>query len=66
MSRQMTKSLGIAAGMVTLGWIGVAASLSRQTLSVDVRMVEVYVSVSDGKANQVQHLQKNDFERTSH
>ena len=39
-----------------------ATLLAQQSLSVDVRMVEVYVSVFDGKGNRVQHLQKDDFE----
>jgi VWFA-related protein len=62
MSRRLMKCLGIACGIIALGWIGVAVSLSQQTLSVNVQMVEVYVSVSDSKANQVQHLEKSDFE----
>lgn len=37
-------------------------AVSRQTLSVDVRIVEVYVSVFDGKGNPVQQLEKGDFE----
>jgi VWFA-related protein len=62
MNLKSMRSFGIASVITALGWVCGTTALSRQNLSVDVRMVEVYVSVSDSKANQVQHLQKNDFE----
>jgi len=52
-----------AVGCVVVGMIGaVTAVLGQHTLSVNVRMVEVYVSVLDGKGNRVPHLQQSDFE----
>jgi Ca-activated chloride channel family protein len=56
------KTLAIITGTIALAVACAAIAASRQILSVNVQMVEVYASVFDGKANRVQHLQKDDFQ----
>src|SRR6185436_17578039 len=58
MKKRLKWVLPGCAGVLALG----GAILAQQTLSVDVRMVEVYVSVFDGKGNRVQNLQQDRFE----
>ena len=59
MKRVMTRSTWIVVLLILLTLSGIHA---QETLKVDVRMVEVYAFVFDGKGNRVQNLSRDNFE----